>query len=278
MGKKLPPPPPFFEQSVVDAWGMPPWLSEIDTLEATVFCMFLVLFVTVRWYGTVISMKKRAILDMHALNRVNVFKECFLAYVNAGMLEPILAIASSEYDISTKALVINLLQLGGLFSWVYLLSDAFDISDTQQAFVYWDRVSKRGSVTAFPVWYKPSPTMASKESREVTGSLFRDLALWLQLASIFAAFSGLVSHRDVIHSHAVCILWVILHHLSRRATSWRGTGYLHTLFAPSTALLPLEYCLNLIDQEMVGDEGLDDLAAWRDFIKMEAGVELTLVL
>ena len=56
----------------------------------------------------------------------------------------------------------------------------------------------------------------------------------------------------------------------------RGTGYFHTLFAPSTALLPLEYCLNLIDQEMIGDDGLEDLTKWRAFIKAESGVELTI--
>ena len=41
-----------------------------------------------------------------------------------------------------------------------------------------------------------------------------------------------VNHADVIHSHAVVILWGVLHHQARMATSWRGTGYLHTLFSP----------------------------------------------
>ena len=55
-------------------------------------------------------------------------------------MKPIMAIASSDYDVSSKSLLINLFQLLGLFSWLYLLSDAFDISDTQQSFVYWSRV------------------------------------------------------------------------------------------------------------------------------------------
>ena len=77
--------------------------------------------------------------------------------------------------------------------------------------------------------------------------------------------------------HVICILWVILHHQSRAATAWRGTGYFHTLFAPSTALLPLEFCLNFVDQEMITDEsGLEDLETWRAFIKSESGVELTI--
>ena len=97
------------------------------------------------------------------------------------------------------------------------------------------------------------------------------------LACSFAACAGVVSHRDVIHSHALCILWALLHHQSRAATAWRGTGYFHTLFSPSATLLPLEYCLNLIDQEMIGDDGLEDLEKWRKFIKDETGVELDII-
>ena len=45
----------------------------------------------------------------------------------------------------------------------------------------------------------------------------------------------------------------------------------------STALLPLEFCLNLIDQEMIGDEdGIEDLDKCRSFIKAESGVDLTI--
>ena len=69
----------------------------------------------------------------------------------------------------------------------------------------------------------------------------------------------------------------ILHHQSRRATAWLGTGYFHTLFVPSATLLPLEYCLNLIDQEMIGNDGIEDLEKWRAFIKDETGVELTII-
>ena len=50
------------------------------------------------------------------------------------------------------------------------------------------------------------------------------------------------------------------------------------MFSPSSALLPLEFCLNLTDQEMIGDEdGLEDLDKWRTFIKEESGVELTII-
>lgn len=192
------------------------------------------------------------------------------------MLEPILAIASSEYDVTTKSLVINLAQLLGLFSWLYLLSDAFDITDTQQAFIYWDRITECGKKTDLPPWLKRRKGQsAHDEGAELRGSLFRDLALWSMLGCSFGACCGVFSHTEVIHSHAIILMWVVLHHQARAATAWRGTGYFHTLFAPSTALLPLEFCLNLVDQEMIGDEdAVGDLDKWRTFVKAESGVEL----
>jgi len=57
-----------------------------------------------------------------------------------------------------------------------------------------------------------------------------------------------------------------------------GAPDFHTFFSPSAALLPLEYCLNLTDQEMIGDEdGVADLQKWRTYIKSESGVELDIV-
>ena len=276
------PPPveevPWLDQSAVEAFGLPTWLDALSVRETFLLWFVILFFVMVHIFGHVTPMKKHATLDMGALNRVNIFKEVFLGYVNAGMLEPILAIASSEYDVSNKSLITNMMQLVGLCSWLYLLTDAFDVTDTQQAFIYWDRITKQGKAQNLPKWFKRKEGAAAHdEGYELSGSLFCDISLWFMLCcSLFACF-GVVSHRDVIHSHAILVLWIILHHQSRRATSWRGTGYFHTLFAPSTALLPLEFCLNLIDQEMVGDEdGLEDLDKWRTFIKIESGVELTI--
>jgi len=239
-------------------------------LEAVLFLSFMLFLVLVELWGRATPMKREASLHMSALNRVNVFKEVFVGYVNAGMLEPILAIASAD-ETSTKSLIINLAQLLGLFSWLYLLTDAFDVSDTQQAFIYWDRISDKGAATKFPAWLKRAKNNVS-EGAELSGSLFRDLALWFMLGCSMLAFFGVVAHRDVVHSHAILLMWLVLHHQSRQATAWRGTGYLHTLFAPSTALLPLEFCLNLIDQDMIGNLG--DLESWRTFIEDQSGVQL----
>lgn len=271
-----PPPPPFWQSAVTDTLTfLPPWMDEISHAEAALLVGFAAFCSLIHVYGRMTPMKKQAVLNMHALNRVNLFKECFLGYVNAGMLEPIMAIASSDYDMSTRSLVINLAQLLGLFSWLYLLSDAFDCTDTQQAFVYYDRIDK----DKLPSWLRrpkgrKGEIGTGSEAGQLKGSLTADLSLWFMLFCSLSAFCGVVGHRDVIHSHAIVVMWIILHHQSRRATAWRGTGYFHTLFAPSSALLPLEYCLNFIDQEMVGDEGLDDLTKLRDFVKAESGVEL----
>ena len=39
----------------------------------------------------------------------------------------------------------------------------------------------------------------------------------------------------------------------------------------------LECVTHRIDQEMIGDDGLEDLQKWRDFIKSDTGVELTII-
>ena len=141
-------------------------------------------------------------------------------------------------------------------------------------------MTKNGTVKSeqLPKWLKRAKGEAAHdEGTELKGSFMRDLSLWFMLLCSFLACCGVVQHREVIHSHAIVFLWALLHHKARAATAWRGTGYFHTLFAPSTALLPLEFCLNLIDQEMVGDEdAIEDLDKWRTFIKAESGVELSI--
>jgi len=46
--------------------------------------------------------------------------------------------------------------------------------------------------------------------------MHRDVALWFILAGIFAAFCGVVSHLDVVHSWVTLLFWVLLHHQVRR--------------------------------------------------------------
>jgi hypothetical protein len=76
-------------------------------------------------------------------------------------------------------------------------------------------------------WLKmrPKDEDAASERRTLAGSVRRDVALWFSIASIGAAWlPGPVKHRDVMHAYAIVCLWLVLHHLCRRATAW-STGY-----------------------------------------------------
>ena len=93
------------------------------------------------------------------------------------------------------------------------------------------------------------------------------------MACILTAWlPGPVSHRDVVHAYVVLFFWSIMHHTCRRATTW-STAYYSTFLFPSTALMPLEYCLPLMD---VADtvEDLAFLETYREFIVQRTGVEL----
>ena len=62
-------------------------LGSQRSLPLILFTVFIGTCSLVHYYGVVTPMKKEATLDMAALNRVCIFKEVCLGYVNAGMLE-----------------------------------------------------------------------------------------------------------------------------------------------------------------------------------------------
>lgn len=99
------------------------------------------------------------------------------------------------------------------------------------------------------------------------------IQLWFMLACIMSAWlPGPVTQRDVLHAYVVVFFWIILHHLCRQATTW-STSYYSTFLFPSTALMPLEYCLPLMD---VADtvEDIEFLESYREFLVKRTGVEL----
>ena len=264
--KKVEPP---LELPVVETWGMP----GLDGHEASFFVMMICILATLRWSSTFASYTGERTLNMQALNRAIATKEILWAYLNAGLLEPLLTIAGSE-EITEKQLIVNCLQLFGLMSWIYLIFDAFDTSDVQQAYVYRKLQKQRKADAADLPWLTITNIKQKRRSgvmNDLSGSATRDAALWFMLSGIFAACAGIVSHREAAHSYAVVGLWAVLHHQSRRATAW-GAGYLQTLFSPSAALMPLEYCILLTDVESIED--LDALAEWRGFVADETGVSL----
>ena len=215
------------------------------------------------------------VLNMSNLNNAKLFKEVFLAYLNAALLEPVLAIVSGNESTTGPQVAINLLTLGSIFWWIWLITDAFDYGDVAQQFKY---QQFEGEVSANPkkyAWLKlrKASSIIKEERRSLVGTLQRDVALWFMLCCIAAAWlPGVVTQRDVLHAYAVAFLWTILHHSCRSATTW-GTPYLVSLLLPSAALMPLEYCLPLQDV-MDCVEDLDSLADWRQFIQDRTGVSL----
>jgi hypothetical protein len=71
------------------------------------------------------------ILNVHNLNDVKLVKEVFLAYLNAAILEPVLAIGGldSGEDAYRIKLLANSFELFSLCWWIWLVSDAFDYDD-----------------------------------------------------------------------------------------------------------------------------------------------------
>ena len=271
MGRKaqleIAPPEAWWEGTTV--------VAGLSAGEAALLCALLAMLLYVRIAGRQ-AMKdalgaKNATraLDISALARVTLVKEVFMAYLGAAILEPLLAIANTDSNATGKELFVTVLELLSLIFWFYMLTDAFDTSDTAAGFVY------NKKLTVKHAFLKKVSRSKLDERNTLAGSLSRDVALWFCLLGIFAAFAGVVSHRDVVHSWAVVLLWTILHHNARLATSW-GAGYFTTLLMPSAALLPLEYCLPLMgDLDIVGDD--EGMADWHAFVKAQTGINLLII-
>lgn len=123
---------------------------------------------------------------------------------------------------------------------------------------------------------RPKEEDAASERQTLGGSVRRDVALWFSMASICAAWlPGPVTHRDVMHAYAIVILWFVVHHSCRRATTW-SAGYLVTFLFPSSALMPMEYCLPFMDTfDFVED--LESVERFREYVLERTGVQLIIV-
>jgi len=211
------------------------------------------------------------ILNVKALNETSLHKEVFLAYLNAALLEPVLAIGGME-EVRGEELVISVLTLVSICWWIWLITDAFDFADVMQHYKF--HVTIAQELQDKPTkWLRLANKDNDREKESLVGSLQKDVALWFMLSCIGAAWMpGVVTHRDAMHAYVVVILWIILHHSCRRATSWSG-GYIVTFFFPSAALMPLEYCLPIMDTfDCI--ENLDSLISYQKYIQDRTGVEL----
>jgi hypothetical protein len=163
------------------------------------------------------------VLDLSALNDAKMYQEVFLAYLNAAILEPILSIGGMEKVVGQE-LAINFFTLGSICWWIWVVTDAFDYDDIMQHFKY--HVDLKEEAEKDPIRYywlklKGRDEDTATERQTLAGSIRKDIALWFMLACIAAAWlPGIVTHRHVMHAYVVVILWMILHHACRRATTW----------------------------------------------------------
>lgn len=249
------------------------WMG-LDEFEITVLAGMVTFLIVARVIGQqlvrqALSERSERVLRLSRLNTTVVFKEVFVNYLCAAILDPVLAIAGQQAVVG-KQMVVNLATLGGILWWIFLLTDAFDTADTSHAHKY---TTFREEVEKEPAkfsWLVLETESAAKteELGDLEGTHRRDVALWFLLISIAAAFAGVVSHRDVVHAWVLVVFWVVLHHHCRSCTCW-GAPYLVSLILPSTALMPLEFCLPLREVE-----DLEALSSWRSFVRERCGVDL----
>jgi len=206
-------------------------------------------------------------VSMSALNSAVLFKEVFLAYCNAAILEPILTIAGEIPDLSLAGFVVNIAMLFAMAWWIFVLTDAFDTADVEQEFAFSSLGEEAAKDTPRFAWFQAGGQHGN-ESNKLAGSMYYDLAFWVVLLAIVIALVGRVTHRAVFHAWMLLILWAVLHHKCIQVTDW-GHNYLLSFLLPSAALGPLEFCLPMRDHD-----SLERLAEWRRFVDEQSGVKL----
>lgn len=232
---------------------------------------------TTMWMEMETPEARKHVLNFTALNEAILYKELFLAYLGAALLEPVLAIAGME-EAEGWQLVINSVTLLAICWWIWILNDAFDFNDIVQAYKY--RIDFGAGIQEQNVdWIEFGTTTTSRgrglARRGLASNIRRDIMLWFMLACITAAWiPSTIGQRDVMHAYVILLLWTLMHHTCRRAISG-DRSYLFTYFSPSAALMPLEYCLPLADVENTVED-LDFVVSYREYIKNETGVALIL--
>jgi hypothetical protein len=107
-------------------------LLEWFTMAAIIIAIAIVRFLT---RNKVQSLAGKRTLDLSALNDAIMCKEVFLAYLNAALLEPVLAIGGME-EVVGQELAINIFTLTSIFWWIWMVTDGFDYADVCQSFKY----------------------------------------------------------------------------------------------------------------------------------------------
>jgi hypothetical protein len=192
-----------------------------------IICMVMIFSLRILTTKNLKTLSGEHVLNIHNLNDVNLIKEVFLAYLNAALLEPLLAIAGLDPEEEGKAyrikLLANFFELFSLCWWIWLVTDAFDFNDVmfQYKFHYEFREEIQSDKRFNFIRLRDRHAECQSERQAFLGSLRRDIALWFMLGSIASAWlPGAVTHKDVMHAYVVVCMWFILHHYLRRATCW----------------------------------------------------------
>lgn len=212
-------------------------------------------------------------LSMSGLNKAVIFKEVFLSYVSAIVLEPVINIVTNP-EMQFKSLAVNLSMILAIMWWVYILNDAFDCNDVTQDKKYssWRDAEKDYD------WFKlrTSRNSGRLSTAKLITPVCYDIGLWFSFMCIASAFCFKeIRHREVFHAWAMVLLWCLQHLLLQTATSW-GAGFFASFLVPSVSLMPVELCLPLQDVQDTIDS-VEDLKEWRDFIEDRAQVKIQIV-
>lgn len=125
---------PVASQSLSEAMGL-----EEPEIQFQLFCMasFVLSVFVVRLLsrGSIQTLSGKHNLDLSALNDASLCKEVFLAYLNAALLEPVLAIGGME-EVVGQELAINIFTLASICWWTWMVTDGFDYTDVCQSFKY----------------------------------------------------------------------------------------------------------------------------------------------
>jgi hypothetical protein len=91
----------------------------------------------IRWLTRtpVQSFSGKRTLDLSALNSAIMYKEVFMAYLNAALLEPVLAIGGME-EVVGQELAINVFTLASICWWIWVVTDGFDYTDVCQCLMH----------------------------------------------------------------------------------------------------------------------------------------------
>jgi len=90
----------------------------------------------IRWltHTPVQSLAGKRTVDLSALNDAIMYKEVFMTYLGAALLEPVMAIAAMEE--AGQELIINIFTLASICWWTWMVTDGFDYADICQSFKY----------------------------------------------------------------------------------------------------------------------------------------------